>query len=65
MEGDAFNYHAMPRKAWKLKVKVTIFSNEVIKPGQGGEKISIFVNTFFTMITTHKFASPLHALRGG
>lgn len=38
MEGDIFNYHAMPRKVWKLKVKVTIFRNEVIKPGQGGEK---------------------------
>lgn len=42
MEGDVFNYHAMPRKAWKLKVKVTIFSNEVIKPGQGGGKKSVY-----------------------
>jgi len=64
VEGDNFNLNTKPREAWKFKVKASIFSKEVIEPGQ--EKNSrVFVNIFFTILTTHKFASPLDALCGG
>lgn len=50
MEGDNFNQNIMPREAWKLKVKATIFSKEAIKPGQ--EKKPQYIHEYI-LYNTH------------